>query len=89
MLKKVKGKTQSLSLPSNDFPSISEKRKEEAHSPTISPLMTLRQEELDKYLSITIKVNECLDPIYSSGVLVSKPIPTLLHWLVTSSLYQL
>ena len=46
------------------LPSIlSEKRKEQAHSRASSPLMTLQQEELDKYLSTTVEVNERLDPI--------------------------
>ena len=46
------------------LPSIlSEKRKEQAHSRSTSLLMTLQQEELDKYLSTTVQVDERLDPI--------------------------
>ena len=45
------------------LPSIlSEKQKVQAHSCASSPLMTLQQ-ELDKYLSTTVEVNERLDPI--------------------------
>ena len=62
---KVRRKIQSQSLPRFRYlPSIlSEQRKEQAHSRSTSPLMTLQQEELDNYLSTTVQVDERLDPV--------------------------